>query len=56
MKKTYTRRDSLKLMGTAVVGSQVVASAQSLAAQTDETRVVGPHSARRAVKTCAASS
>ena len=33
MKKTYTRRDSLKLMGSAVIGSQVVGGAQPLAAQ-----------------------
>ena len=38
MKKTYTRRDSLKLMGSAVVGSQVVGGAQALDAQTDEVR------------------
>ena len=42
MKKTYARRDSLKLMGSAVVGSQVVGGAQRLAAQTDRERVVGP--------------
>jgi dihydrodipicolinate synthase/N-acetylneuraminate lyase len=40
MKKTYTRRDSLKLMGSAVVGSQVVGGTQPLAAHTDGTRVV----------------
>ena len=38
MSKTYTRRDSLKLMGSAVVGSQVVGGAQALDAQTDEVR------------------
>ncbi len=32
MKKTFTRRDSLKLMGSAVVGSQLVGGAQPLAA------------------------
>ena len=42
MKKTYTRRDSLKLMGSAVVGSQVAVRAQPLAARTDRARVVGP--------------
>ena len=42
MKKTYTRRDSLKLMGSAVVGSQVAVRAQPLAAHTDRARVVGP--------------
>ena len=42
MTKTYTRRDSLKLMGSAVVGSQVVGGAKPLAAQTDRERVVGP--------------
>ena len=47
MKKTYTRRDSLKLMGSAVIGSQVVGGTQPLAAQaapaaqTDRTGVVG---------------
>ena len=39
MKKTYTRRDSLKLMGSAVVGSQVVGGAQPLAAQPDRALV-----------------
>ncbi len=42
MKKTYTRRDSLKLMGSAVVGSQVVGAARPLAAQTDGGRIVRP--------------
>ena len=42
MKKTYTRRDSLKLMGSAVIGSQVAGRAQPLAAQADRARVVGP--------------
>ena len=46
MKKTYTRRDSLKLMGSAVVGSQVVGGAQpldarQLAAQPDGVRAEG---------------
>ena len=42
MKKTYTRRDSLKLIGSAVVGSQVVGAARPLAAQNDLGRIVRP--------------
>ncbi|MCH7857326.1 MAG: hypothetical protein IIB37_11295, partial [Gemmatimonadetes bacterium] len=53
MKKTYTRRDSLKLMGSAVVGSQVVGGAQPLdarplAAQPDGVRAEGNDRARSA--------
>ena len=53
MKKTYTRRDSLKLMGSAVVGSQVVGGAQPLDArpldaQPDGVRVEGNDRARSA--------
>ena len=40
MKNKYTRRDSLKLMGSAVVGSQLVRGAQPLDAQTDGVRTV----------------
>ncbi len=40
MKNKYTRRDSLKLMGSAVVGSQLVRGAQPLDAQTDGVRAV----------------
>jgi len=40
MKNKYTRRDSLKLMGSAVVGSQLVRGAQALDAQTDGVRTV----------------
>ncbi len=46
MKKTYTRRDSLKLMGSAVVGSQVVGGVQPLAAETDQARISGPGGVR----------
>ena len=41
MRKTYTRRDSLKLMGSAVIGSQVAGGGQPLAAQTDGVRADG---------------
>ena len=41
MKKTFSRRDSLKLMGSAVVGSQVVGAAQPLVAETDRGRPGG---------------
>lgn len=40
MKNRYTRRDSLKLMGSAVVGSKLVPGAQPLSAQTDGVRTV----------------
>ena len=40
MKNKYTRRDSLKLMGSAVVGSQLVRGAQPLDAQTAGVRTV----------------
>ena len=40
MKNKYTRRDSLKLMGSAVVGSQLVRGAHPLDAQTDGVRTV----------------
>ncbi len=40
MRKTYTRRDSLKLMGSALVGSQVVGSAPLYAAPTTAARAV----------------
>jgi 4-hydroxy-tetrahydrodipicolinate synthase len=40
MKNKYTRRDSLKLMGSAVVGSKLVRGAQPLDAQTDGVRTV----------------
>ena len=40
MRKTYTRRDSLKLMGSALVGSQVVGSASLSAAPTTGVRAV----------------
>jgi 4-hydroxy-tetrahydrodipicolinate synthase len=41
MKKTYTRRDSLKLMGSGVIGSQVLGHAQSLGAQPTEAKIGG---------------
>ena len=40
MRKTYTRRDSLKLMGSALVGSQVLGSAPLSAAPTKGARAV----------------
>ncbi len=40
MRKTYTRRDSLKLMGSAVVGSQLIGRRQLSAAPTDGGRAV----------------